>query len=163
MSRVVIGIDPDSQAHGIAIYDGGVLTMCGRATTIEVIEKYVKPYRLKETEVLFAIEDVKTNKFVYGRNEQENKKKQAAVGMSVGKCQQAQIELVRWLDHYKIPYKLFPPQKGNWAETKNKPQFEAVTGWKARSNADGRSAAFFGFLALNKVKKITPAIKIPKF
>lgn len=163
MSRVVIGIDPDSQAHGIAVYDGGVLTICGRATTIEIVEKHIKPYRLKEAQVLFAIEDVLANKSIYSRNDQDNKKKQGAVGQSIGKCKQAQIELVRWLDHYKMPYKLFPPQKGNWGATKNKPQFEAVTGWKKSSNADGRSAAFFGFLALKNVKKITPMPTVPKF
>ncbi len=71
---------------------------------------------------------------------------QGKVGMSVGKCQQAQVELMRMLDFHGFKYELHKPQKGNWA--KNKPLFEKATGWTARSNEDGRSASYFGYLAL---------------
>ena len=68
--------------------------------------------------------------------------------MSIGRCQQSQSELMRFLDEYKIKYVLHKPQKNNWA--KNKHQFEKVTGWVGRSNEDTRSAAYFGFLGLKK-------------
>ena len=55
---------------------------------------------------------------------------------------------MQWLDSLGVPYKLHKPQKGNWA--KDKARFEKVTGWKGRSNEDTRSAAYFGFLEINK-------------
>lgn len=157
MTRVVVGIDPDSDKHGIAVFDDGVLTLCGRESTVSIVENYIKALRLRETEVLFAIEDVMANKFVYARNERSSKAAQSKVAMHIGRCQQAQVELIAWLEHLAIPYQLFKPQQGNWAI--NKAAFERATGWQKSSNADGRSAAYFGFLALRKKS----VIDVPKF
>lgn len=147
----IIGIDPDSEKHGVAMYLNGKLTTCTNETTIGIVNCII--LRLKElgAQIHFSIEDVNGQNFIYGRNEKENKNVERRIGMGIAKCQQAQVELIRWLDHYGITYELHKPQRGNWA--KNKAQFEKVTGWKGRSNEDSRSASFIGFLALNKVKK----------
>ncbi len=102
-------------------------------------------------DVLFSIEDVCANNFVYARNSKGNKSVTSKIAMGIGRCQQAQTELMRWLDYYNIEYVLHKPQKGNWA--KNKAQFEKVTGWKGKSNVDTRSAAYFGWLALKSIKQ----------
>ena len=149
MSEYVIGIDPDSERHGFAVYEGGKLIVCDRATTIEIVNVHL-PF-LIGCSIRFAIEDVMSNQFVYARNTRSNKTVQSKIAMHIGRCQQAQIELMRWLDSLHIEYSLFKPQAGNWA--KNKAQFERVTGWTGRSNEDSRSAAFFGFLALQKDRK----------
>ena len=99
---------------------------------------------LSHFDVLFSIEDVCANNFIYTRNQQQNKALAAKVGMSVGRCQQSQKELMRLLDHYEIPYKLHKPQRGNFAKDKQK--FQTLTGWTERSNEDQRSAAYFGLL-----------------
>lgn len=93
-----------------------------------------------------GIEDVMTNQFVYRRNQKRSKAMQSKVAMSIGRCQQAQVELMRVMDFYGIEYHLFKPQRGNWAEKKD--LFESVTGWDGRSSKDTRSAAFFGYLAI---------------
>lgn len=147
----VIGIDPDSEAHGFALYKDGRLVEMERKTTIQIVDMLIG-YDETGGNVLFSIEDVMRNQFIYGRNEQKNKFMQGKVGMHVGRCQQAQVELIRWLEHYNIPYQLHKPQSGNWA--KNKDLFEKATGWSLRSNEDCRSAAYFGMLA---VKKLAPA------
>jgi hypothetical protein len=143
--KYTIGIDPDSNRHGIAVYENGTLITCATATTIEIITGHV-PYFRALGELQFAIENVAANSFVYGRNNQSSRAAQAKVGVSIGRCQQAQIELVRWLELEGVPCTLIKPTAGNWAN--NKPQFERVTGWTGRSNSDGRSAAFFGWLLL---------------
>jgi hypothetical protein len=143
--KYTIGIDPDSDRHGIAVYENGTLITCATATTIEIVTVYV-PYFRALGELQFAIENVAANSFVYGRNSQSSKAAQAKVGVSIGRCQQAQIELVRWLELEAVPCTLIKPTAGNWAN--NKAQFERVTGWTGRSNSDGRSAALFGWLAL---------------
>jgi len=141
---IVIGVDPDSKKHGIAIYKDGKLDDLLMMSLPEIVDDLFQTESLGHA--LWAIEDVNTNKFVYGRNQHASKAAQSKIAMGVGKCQQAQTEIVRMLDHYGIDYKLIKPQRGNWA--KNKAQFEKVTGWTGRSNEDTRSAAYFGWLAL---------------
>ena len=138
----VIGIDPDSKAHGVAIYEDGDLVGLETWTTIEAHHEILNWHV-----DLWVIEDVNKKNFIYARNN-----KAGAVGQTiarkVGMVQQAATELERWLKHYNENYILIAPQKGNWA--KNKKQFEQVTGWEKRSNEDTRSAAFFGYLGVKK-------------
>lgn len=145
MGQIVVGIDPDSERHGMAVYVDGKLTVCATATTAEIVTQHL-PAWLESGPVMFSIENVMQNQFVYARNQHGNKSAQSKIAMHVGRCQQAQVELMRWLDHYEIPYVLHKPQRGNWA--KNKAQFEKLTGWSGRSNEDSRAAAYFGFLAV---------------
>ena len=137
----VIGVDPDSKAHGLAVYEDGKLVKLQQETLVSMstggwFDGWAD---------LWVIEDVKANKFIYARNT-----KKGALGLSIaqdiGKVKQSQIELERFLDFKSQKVKLIKPQKGNWA--KNKKQFEQVTGWAKRSNEDTRSAAFFGYLGL---------------
>lgn len=143
--QIVIGIDPDSKAHGVAVYEDGILRSLFEMSLGEVIEFCLSELWDKNN-VLLGIEDVKANKFIYARNAHGNKNILANIATKVGRNQQSQIELERELTRKGIKFVNFKPQKGNWAE--NKKQFEAVTGWKKRSNKDTRSAAFFGYLAL---------------
>ena len=142
---IVIGIDPDSDRMGFAVYVDGKLTVCATATIVEIITQHL-PIYLQHGDVLFSIENVMANKFVYTRNQKQSKAAQSTVAMAIGRCQQNQAELMRWLDHYRIPYQLHKPQKGNWADMRM--IFENATGWTGRSNPDSRAAAYFGFLAL---------------
>lgn len=145
MEKITIGIDPDSDRMGFSVYVGAELVVCATATIVEIITGHLPEY-LAVGDVVFSIENVMANKFVYARNQKQSKSAQSTVAMAVGRCQQNQIELMRWLDHYGVPYMLHKPQRGNWA--KNKELFEKITGWKGRSNPDSRAAAFFGFLQL---------------
>lgn len=143
-----IGIDPDSERFGIAAYLDGKLQVCATATIVEIFTDHL-PAWLRFAEVKFSIENVMANQFVYARNRKGSTANQSKIAMHIGRCQQAQVELMRWLDHYGIPYVLHRPQKGNWSD--NKAMFEKVTGWTGRSNPDTRSAAYFGYLALNNI------------
>lgn len=145
MGQITIGIDPDAERHGFAVYWESKLTVCATATTPEIISDHLPLWEARGS-VTFSIEDVMANQLVYARNRQGSKNAQSKIAMRIGRCQQAQVELMRWLDYYEIPYVLHKPQSGNWA--KNKAQFEKVTGWKGRSNEDTRAAAYFGYLAL---------------
>jgi predicted ATP-grasp superfamily ATP-dependent carboligase len=139
MTAYTIGIDPDADANGVAVYHGESLVRLCNLTTIGVVE-LVREFQ----SVLVSIENVMANQFVYTRNQKASKAAQSKVAMHIGRCQQAQVELMRWLDHLGVKYVLHKPTKSNWA--KDKAKFEMLTGWKGRSNEDTRSAAFFGFL-----------------
>ena len=140
--NTVIGVDPDTDKHGVATYVDGKLHSLLKLNTIELVEKF-RFYN----EAVFSIENTLVNKFIYARNKTKNNAVNQKIMLNVGRCQQAQIELMRWLDYYGMPYILNAPQKGNWAD--NEEQFKKVTGWKKRSNKDTRSAAYFGFLAVS--------------
>ena len=139
---IIFGVDPDSKKHGAAVYIDGRLESLNRVPLIDLVTTIIDAEKVGE--VVVSIEDACANNFVYSRNEQSNKYAHAKVAMSIGRCQQAQTELMRMLDHYKIRYVLHKPQKGNWAN--NKAQFEKITGWTKQSNEDTRSAAYFGYL-----------------
>lgn len=140
---IVIGIDPDSEAHGIATYIDGKLVSLGMMTRANLVGWILS--QLPE-EVVCSIENVMANKFVYARNAQRSKAVETNIALKTGRCQQAQVELMRDLDGIGCRYELHVPQRGNWAGDKKR--FETVTGWKGKSNADTRSAAYFGYLAL---------------
>jgi len=142
----IIGIDPDSRAHGVAVFVDGNLYTLESQTTPQLIQQSKR--EAGQYPVLFSMENVLKQNFVYSRNAKQSKAAHAKVALSVGRCQQAQFELMQWLDYLELPYVLHPPQTGNWA--KNKKLFEKATGWTGRSNADTRSAAYFGFLEARK-------------
>ena len=139
----VVGVDPDSKAHGLAVYEDGKLVQLRQ----ENLCSLVSGGWFSCWADLWVIEDVKANKFIYSRNT-----KKGSLGLSiaqdVGKVKQSQIELERFLEHHAQNVMLVKPQADNWA--KNKEQFEKVTGWTKRSNEDTRSAAYFGFLGVGK-------------
>lgn len=139
---IIVGVDPDSDRHGVAVYEDKVLTNLSMMTRNEIIDEF----RYKDC--LFSIEDVCANDFIYNRNSQGSKKAQSRIALYTGRCQQSQAELIRDLEYYSMPYATHKPQKGNWAD--NKSYFEKITGWTNRSNKDTRSAAYFGYLEINK-------------
>ena len=150
---ITIGIDPDSSAHGVAIFDDDQLISLESLPLMELLEE-IKTAHLTQEGCIVAIEDVMRNQFIYQRNSQASKASQSKVAMHVGRCQQSQVELVRALEYHGIALQLFKPDKSNWA--KNKAQFEKVTKWTRRSNVDTRSAAFFGFLAIEQARRKEP-------
>lgn len=141
----VIGIDPDAVRHGVAIYINGKLYELKMMNTPELIIDFI-PSIQDTHRIKLSIEDVCANKFVYAQKMKGNKSVTSQIGIRVGMVQQAQIELMRWLDRYLMAYELHKPQAGNWADKRE--LFERITGWKGQSNADTRAAAYFGYLAL---------------
>lgn len=148
---IVIGVDPDSKKHGIAIYKYGKLDDLLMMSLPEIVEDVIKCVPYKNRGVIWSIEDVMHNQFIYSRNANGNKTIQSKIAMYVGRNQQSFVELVRMLEHHGIKPELYKPNKGNWA--KNKTQFQNVTGWTASSNEDTRSAAYFGWLAITNTTK----------
>jgi len=145
MSKIIIGIDPDSKAHGVAVYNDGELValesndLMTLLKGISVIEN--NPANIIEVH----IEDVNGVSAAFGaRDGKGNIHVKLKIAQHIGMCKQAQIELERWLGYKKdikvVKHKISKVWK------KDKAQFEKVTGWTGRSNEDTRSAAYFGWL-----------------
>lgn len=141
---IVIGIDPDSDKHGVAVYDNGLLTDLQNLSTphlIELIESWPKK------SVRASIENVLKNNFAYYDRSNKTKRAYGALLRSIGRNQQAQQEIMTWLNFLGIEYELHDPSK-HWK--KDRSEFQRVTGWNGSSNEDTRSAAYFGFLSLTR-------------
>ena len=143
-------MDPDSNRHGVAIYINGVLNRCCSWQLNNFIGFMQQN---KHEKILFCIEDVCANNAAFKKSGVKNAKAATAINRSIGKCQQAQVELERIIiafsdneiRHFKIS-KMWKSQLG-------KKQFEKVTGWTGRSNEDTRSSAWFGYLGVTESKK----------
>ena len=137
MSKIILGIDPDSKAHGVAVYIDGVLTGLKSMPLMEIME-----FMEGLSDITVHIEDVCANNAVFNP---KSKAEAKARGRTLGMCQQAQIELQRFFEHAGVKV---VKHKISKVWKKDKAQFERVTGWSGRSNEDTRSAAFFGYLGL---------------
>lgn len=144
---ITIGIDPDSKAHGVAVYEGGKLI------TLKCMDLFsflmlVDVGGAKAKTITVHIEDVCANNAIFmPPSKNPNKVAEAkARGRTLGMCQQSQREIERICEHLNIK---IVKHKISKVWKKDKAQFEKVTGWTGRSNEDTRSAAYFGWLGLN--------------
>ena len=145
MPEYIIGIDPDSKAHGVAIYINGKLAELHSMTLPQII-KNTLPNIPQDT--VFHIEDVSSQSYVHRQRTKRASNTAVAQKMAwgIGKCAQAEIELRRVLECFGFNYQ-FHKRSSVWK--KDKRQFEIATGWNKRSNEDTRSAAYFGYLGLS--------------
>lgn len=152
MSKIIIGIDPDSSKHGVAVYYDGKLeelhslTLMGLHQLIE--DNLIDIANDLNFDIEVHIEDVKANNAVFMKPQKMTQKLLAeakARGRTLGMCQQSQTEVERLIDTWDIKVIKHKISK-MWK--KDKAQFDKVTGWTGRSNEDTRSAAYFGFLGL---------------
>ena len=140
MSKIVIGIDPDSKAHGVSVYADGELVDLRCMTLIDLMN-----YTNWDGSEVVHIENVCEQNATFSKSFVKNNKANTTISRHIGKCQQAQIELERLFNYLGIKV---VKHKISKAWKKDKKQFELVTGWKGRSNEDTRSAAYFGWLGL---------------
>lgn len=140
---IVIGIDPDSKAHGVAFYYDGELVNIDRLKRRELIIEVEEWLSVDYT--VLSIENVLANSSTWRAKAGEKAAVSAKKGMAIGKLHQATQELIDDLDGLHIPYKLHKVSS-KWKDQQGKKEFERITGWNKRSNEDTRSAAYFGFL-----------------
>jgi ABC-type cobalamin/Fe3+-siderophores transport system ATPase subunit len=142
MSKIIIGIDPDSKAHGVAVYIDGRLSRLECLTLYWFVDA-LEFYSGNDIEV--HIEDTCANNSIFrGGN---GVKVQQSIARRLGMVQQSQVELERFIHHKGIK---IVKHKISKLWKKDKKQFEKATGWMGQSNEDTRSAAYFGFLGLKK-------------
>ena len=148
MSKIIIGVDPDAKAHGVAEYwDGELVNL--RSMPLVFLYDMLQNIRPK-CDLEVHIEDVCANNAVFMKPKRSYSGKDLAEvkarARTLGMCQQSQIEIERICDHLGakvVKHKISKMWK------KDKAQFEKVTGWSKRSNEDTRSAAYFGWIGTN--------------
>mgnify|MGYP000182353525 CR=1 FL=1 len=145
MSKIVIGCDPDSKKHGIAIYQDGKLINLLNASTLGLLD-YIQNELAHFNDITAHVENVKAVSAAFNARERKsNVNVKLKMAQHVGMCKQSQTELERLFFYLNIDVVLHPISK-RWK--KEKAEFEKITGWTARSNEDTRSGAYFGFLGI---------------
>lgn len=145
MSKVIIGCDPDSSKHGIAMYINGKLELLECMTTINVYRLLLK---YKGCDIELHIENVcgvSNSGFHYGRKDSQAVR--AKKSENVGMCKQAQREVEAIANDLGIKVVHHKISK-QWKHEPSKAAFKRITGWTGRSNEDSRSAAYMGFQGL---------------
>ena len=147
MSKIIIGIDPDSKAHGVAVYLDGKLIGCEAMTLLSIyfmLTEWVNGVKnIDINDVTVHIENVCGMNAVFRQRQKTNQAVSMKMSNGVGKCQQSQVELERVFEYFGVK---IVKHKISKAWKKDKLQFEKVTGWTGRSNEDTRSSAYFGFI-----------------
>lgn len=142
MNKLDIGVDPDVDKHGVAIYSNGKLSELLNLNTLELYD-LIKPM-VGAADIVLHVENVKGIKAVW-HNKGGNKKSFGGTSQNVGKNKHAQTCIEQLAAHLDIPIKLYKPCS-HWKDTSQKALFERATGWTGSSNKDNRSAAYFGLL-----------------
>lgn len=144
MSHVIVGIDPDSDKHGVAIYQDGKLI---DLRSMRLVEFFGLDCEFEIAEI--HIENVCGNNATFSKSFVKNQRAQSTISRSVGMCQQAQIELERVFELLTIKVVRHPTSK-NWKESKAGNKRLKQLGWNGKSNEDTRSAAYFGYLGVKQ-------------
>lgn len=149
MNQYIVGIDPDSDEHGVALYKDGHLVELKNLSLLGVY--YLLTDLCCQGSVLVSMEDNDSISAIYsGRiKSKDNAAVAAKKAQHVGMCKQAQREIERVCSRLDIRLLKQKPSK-RWKSQYEKPLFTKTTGWLNRSNEDTRSAAYMGYLAMNK-------------
>ena len=149
MSDYIIGIDPDSGKHGMALYAFGELVRLESMSLIDVMTMIDADFSADEfDDIEVHIEDVNGVSAAFrAKGKAANINVKLKMAQHIGMCKQSQIELERLFEYYGIKVVKHRISK-QWKGKGGKVLFERVTGWDGRSNEDTRSAAYFGWIGV---------------
>lgn len=142
---IIIGIDPDSSKHGVAVYRDGKLDHLGSRQLFGLFDliKMLKG----EGRVQIHIEDVCAINATFSKQFVKNRRAETTISRSVGMCQQAQAEVERMAEYLGVPV-VKHPISSKWKDAATGKPILAKLGWSGQSNEDTRSAAYFGYLGV---------------
>ena len=153
MSKLIIGVDPDSGKNGVSFYEDGELFDLKSLSTLEFCF-YIGDLLIDEKpeDIQIHIEDlnsIRCSSFNY--RPKDTIRVKAKKSESVGKCKQAQTEIENIAAHFGIEV-VKHRVSSKWKSQKEKAEFQQLTGWTKNSNEDNRSAAYFGYIGVLKNK-----------
>ena len=144
---ISIGIDPDCEAHGVAIFINGNLDTLKSMTLVELMSVFKD---LEHKNPVVHIENVCAQNAAFKKKYVKNAAASTAISRTLGMCQQAQVEVERMANYYGIKVVRHKISSA-WKDASiGRKTFETATGWKLRSNKDTRSAAYFGYLGAHE-------------
>lgn len=150
---VVIGIDPDCDKNGIAVYDAAANTLAvsamSFALTLELINNVYRRCTACGVGMHVYIEAGWLNSGHWHLNARDSQARAAAKGNSVGRNHETGRKLAEMLAHYGIPHTIIAPLGliGHGRGGKQTAEdLKRLTGYEGRSNQEGRDAAIIAWM-----------------
>lgn len=151
--KLIIGIDPDSDKHGIAIYRNGALSELLNLNTIQLYKHITEREKvaLRRGEIEIHMENPKGNSSSsFNHLPSLTQPAKFKISEKVGRVKQAQHSIEQMAEELGIPVTLYRNSSA-WKKGSDKKLFERATKWTGRSNEETRSAAYFGKLGCKSV------------
>lgn len=142
---IIIGIDPDSENHGVAVYLDGTLVKVLSLPLFGLFD-LIKGFSASSA-IQIHIENVCGINATFNKQFVKNRRAETTVSRSLGMCQQAQVEVERMAEYLGVPVIKHPISK-NWKSADTGKAALLKMGWSGQSNEDTRSAAYFGYLGV---------------
>lgn len=151
MSKLVIGIDPDAQKSGIAIYKDGVLVELHLWSFSQLVAHMM--VNAGASYITYVLEDVEAIGTTWIR-----KKTTSAVmrkiAQNVGQVKQTARLIQEMGAYYGADIKMIKPLKRLAKTTKGRvAEFKRATEWAGRSNDDNRDAAMLALEYIRRERK----------
>ncbi len=149
----VVAIDPDVDRNGVSCLDIRSKRLTIESLTFPLTLEYLHALAKEEdasgSKVIVLIEAGWLNHTHWHTKRTDSKRVIAAKGNSVGRNHEVGRKLAEMCEHWKIPYKLVKPLRKMWKGKDGKitaPELESLTGYKGRSNQEGRDSALLSWV-----------------
>lgn len=152
MSKLIIGIDPDSHKLGVAKCRSGALC---ELLNMNVIELYIhlttfEKEALSAGEVAIHMENPKgSSSSAFNHKKGLTQAAKFKISEKVGMVKQAQSSVEQMAEILNIPV-VHHRNSSAWKKGAQADLFKRITGWVGRSNEETRSAAYFAWLGCKK-------------
>ena len=155
--QTVIAIDPDVDRNGVATLDVASKSLDIKSLSFPETLDYLRTCADKDN-VQIVIEAGWLNHSNWHLTIFDTKVKAAAKGVAVGRNHEVGRKLAEMCEYWHIPYRLIKPLKKMWKGKDGKitaTELKSFTGYKGRSNQEGRDAALLAWVSSNLPIKIT--------
>lgn len=135
---LVVGIDPDTKKHGVAVVKDGIIQQLytlGNKSLIELLTDLTRQHQLR-----IKLEDINAFKPVIQRVGQ-SRNQMMKIAQNIGAVKYAAELLVQELSAAGFTVEMVLPLQGARSGKRyNADAFNRLTGWQGKSNADNRDA-----------------------
>ncbi len=158
---MIIGIDPDLEASGVAIVRNGQIESLQNMDFFD-LQEFIQLQKEVEPDVIFAVEDVELNKALYAKHNGQKAKVREKIGQNVGQAKGVTRLIEQYLIRLNCRYVMVAPLKGRFKKAKKDSEyFNRLTGWTGRSNADKRDAAMIALYGIKPGQYVPRPSEVP--
>jgi len=155
---LIIGIDPDLEASGVAVVRHGRLVNMDSLDFFSLLD-FIGRYK---DEAVFAVENVELNKSLYAKHGGKKAKVRERIGQNIGQVKAIARLIEQYLIRIDAHHVMVAPLKGRFKKAKiNREYFNQLTGWTGTSNADKRDAALIALYGVSHRQYVPCPSEVP--
>ena len=158
---MIIGIDPDLEASGVAIVRNGQIESLQNMDFFD-LQEFIQLQKEVDPDVIFAVENVELNKALYAKHNGQKAKVREKIGQNVGQVKGVARLIEKYLARLDCRYVMVTPLKGRFKKAKeDKHYFNRLTGWTGNSNPDKRDAAMIALYGIKHGQYVPRPSEVP--